>query len=131
VTFGHFERDIFLCELPEFQTRWYDSMLGIAADDGYSESYFRSPLLALLEEIGTFAVVIQVDDDYHVPNREKLEGNFQFLMLGKRDIRTRYKGESVEGPQNSPKKESPNLKMLELQDAIPVPDDPDQHSHCS
>jgi hypothetical protein len=30
-----------------------------------------------------------------------------------------------------PEKESPNLKMPELQDAIPVPDDPDQDSHCS
>jgi hypothetical protein len=89
-------------------------MLGIAAKDGDSESCFQSPLLALSEEIGTFAAVLQVDEDYHVPNREELEGNLEFLMLGERDIRTRYNGESVEGPQNVLNKESQNLKMPEL-----------------
>jgi hypothetical protein len=75
--------------------------------------------------------VLQGAKDYHVPNREELQENFEFLMLGERDIRTIYKRESVEGPQNVLKKESPNLKMPELQDAMPVPDDPDQDPHCS
>jgi hypothetical protein len=75
--------------------------------------------------------VLQGAEDYHVPNREELEGNFQFLMFGERDIGTRYKRESVEERQSVLKKESPNLKMPELQDAMPMPDDPDQVSHCS
>lgn len=97
---------------------------------GDSESCFRSPLLAPLEEIDTLAAVLQGAKDYHVPTREELQENFEFLMLGERDIKTRYKRESVEGPRNV-LKESPNLKMLELQDAMPVPDDSDQDPHFS
>jgi hypothetical protein len=97
--------------------RVYDSILWIAADDGDSESYFRSPVLALLEETGALGAVLQGAEDYHVPNCEGVEGNFEFLRPGGRGIRTRCKRESVRGPQNALKNESPNLKMSELHDA--------------
>jgi hypothetical protein len=93
-----------LRELPEFQTRWYDFMLGIAADDGNSEAYFRSHLLALFEETGTLAAVLQRAEDYHVPNYEELEGNFQFLMLGEMD--------SVRGPQKAPEERKPEFEDI-------------------